>query len=161
MAWECQRAPAREAEAARQQWQRLPYSRCTFDRVAHLVGQQYRQKREAVERALVKTLPIPAQAHSISVSLDRVSVPMEEPRSGPAEYKKNGTPKRMIQRVYRMAYAATVTLHDIDSEATSDTTSQEGSRSAPAAAGLDHRDASAGVGRFLQLCLHGQGMSVE
>lgn len=41
------------------------------------------------------------------MSLDRVSVPMEEPRSGPAEYKTNGTPKRMIQRVYRMAYAAT------------------------------------------------------
>lgn len=112
MAWECQRAPAREAEAARQQWQRLPYSRCTFERVAHLVGQQYGQKREAVERVLVETLSIPAEAHSISVSLDRVSVPMEEPRSGPVEYKKNGAPKRMIQRVYRMAYAATVTLHD-------------------------------------------------
>ena len=68
--------------------------------------------RQMVERALVEALPIPEQAHSISVSLDRVSVPMEEPRSGPVEYKKDGRPKKMIQRVYRMAYAATVTLHD-------------------------------------------------
>lgn len=51
MAWECQRAPAREAEAARQQWRRLPYPRCTFERVAHLVGQQA-AARDARYRAL-------------------------------------------------------------------------------------------------------------
>jgi len=112
MAWECQRAPARESEAASEQWQRLPYSRCAFDRVAHLVGEQYGQKRQAVERELVETMPIPKGAHSVSVSLDRVSVPMEEPRPGPVEYNAKGIPKRMVQRVYRMAYAATVTLHD-------------------------------------------------
>lgn len=112
MAWECQRAPAREAEAASHQWQRLPYSRCAFDRVAHLVGQHYEHHRQAVERQLVETMAIPKQAHSLSVSLDRVSIPMEEPRPGPAEYKPDGGAKRMVQRVYRMAYAATVTLHD-------------------------------------------------
>ncbi len=112
MAWECQRAPAREAEAATKQWQRLPYSRCAFERVAHLVAEHYGQRRQAVERELVETMPLPKEAHSVSVSLDRVSVPMEEPRPGPQEYNKKGTPKRMVQRVYRMAYAATVTLHD-------------------------------------------------
>jgi hypothetical protein len=117
MAWECQRAPAREAEAASHLWKRLPYSRCAFDRVAHLVGEQYQNNRAAVERELVETMTISDQAHSVSVSLDRVSVPMEEPRSGPQEYKADGTPKRMVQRVYRMAYAATVTMHDAKGKA--------------------------------------------
>lgn len=112
MAWECQRAPAREAEAATKQWQRLPYSRCAFERVAHLLAEHYGQQRQAVERELVETMTIPKEAQSVSVSLDRVSVPMEEPRPGPQEYNKKGVPKRMVQRVYRMAYAATVTLHD-------------------------------------------------
>lgn len=31
MAWECQRAPSREAEQAADKWQRLPYSRSAFE----------------------------------------------------------------------------------------------------------------------------------
>ena len=81
MAWECQRAPSREAQKASEQWLRLPYSRSAFRSVAHRVAEQYGQKREAVERQLIETLQIPEQAHSVSVSMDRVSIPMEEPRS--------------------------------------------------------------------------------
>ena len=137
MAWECQRAPSREAEAASERWQRLPYSRCAFERVAHLVGKQYGSKREEVERALVETMEIPDGAHAISVSLDRVSIPMEEPREegqrksekesekeSPKEPEKEPerSPKRKakmrsVQRVFRMAYAATVTLHDATGKA--------------------------------------------
>lgn len=80
MAWECQRAPSREAQKASEQWLRLPYSRSAFRSVAHRVAEQYGQKREAVERQLIETLEIPEQAHSVSVSMDRVSIPMEEPR---------------------------------------------------------------------------------
>lgn len=40
MAWECQRAPSREAEAASHKWQRLPYARSAFETVAHQVGEQ-------------------------------------------------------------------------------------------------------------------------
>lgn len=120
MAWECQRAPSREAEAATKQWQRLPYSRCAFERVMHLVGAQYGQQRDLVERALVETMELPEAAHSLSVSLDRVSIPMEEPREAPKrspEQEPERSPKRKaekrcIKRVFRMAYAATVTLHD-------------------------------------------------
>jgi hypothetical protein len=127
MAWECQRAPSREAEAASAMWQRLPYSRCAFERVTHLVGEQYGKKREEVERLLVETMPIPEGAHSISVSLDRVSIPMEEPRpqperspeQEPERSPKRKAPKRYVQRVYRMAYAATVTLHDASGKALS------------------------------------------
>ena len=60
--------PSREAEAASERWQRLPYSRCAFERVAHLV-KQYGSKREEVERALVETMEIPDGAHAIGVSL--------------------------------------------------------------------------------------------
>ena len=136
MAWECQRAPSREAEQASVKWQRLPYSRSAFESVAHLVGEQYAKRREVVERALVENMIVPMQAHSISVSLDRVCIPMEEPRPmvkpegeaiavepgeneavkepacESAELHKKKKPKRPIQRVFRQAYAATVTLHD-------------------------------------------------
>ena len=48
--------------------------------MAHRVAEQYIPQREAVERQLIETLEIPEQAHSVSVSMDRVSIPMEEPR---------------------------------------------------------------------------------
>ena len=81
MAWECQRAPSREAQKASEQWLRLPYSRSAFQSMSHRVAEQYIPQREAVERQLIETLQIPEQAHSVSVSMDRVSIPMEEPRS--------------------------------------------------------------------------------
>lgn len=112
MAFECQRGPSREAAAASGQWLRLPYSRCAFEDVAHAVGTLYDESRQSIERALIEAYKAPAVAASVSVSLDRVSVPMEEPRPRPVGRPKMGAPKNPISRVYRMAYAATVTLHD-------------------------------------------------
>lgn len=117
MAFECQRGPSREAEAASKQWLRLPYSRSAFEDVAHLLGEQYDANRQSVERALIEAYQPPAEAASVSVSLDRVSVPMEEPRPKPVGRPKKNAPKRPITRVYRMAYAATVTIHDAEGKA--------------------------------------------
>jgi len=117
MAFECQRAPSREAAQASGQWLRLPYSRCSFEDVAHLVGAQYGSQRRTVERALIEAYEPPKEAASVSVSLDRVSVPMEEPRPRPVGRPRKKAPKRPIARVYRMAYAGTVTVHDAEGKA--------------------------------------------
>src|ERR1700693_2448354 len=62
--------------------------------------------------ALIDAVEAPEEARSISVSLDRVSVPMEEPRRRPAGRPKKGAPKKPVERNFRMAYCGTVTLHD-------------------------------------------------
>jgi hypothetical protein len=117
MAYECQRGPSREAAAATEQHGRLPYSRTSFERVTHAVGEQYEANRSRIEEMLIAELSPPEGAHSVSVSLDRVSVPMEEPRKKPVGRPRKKAPKRPIERVFRMAYCGTVTVHDAEGEA--------------------------------------------
>lgn len=112
MAHDVQMATSREAEASAVEKARLPYSRASFERVAHLVGALAVASREDVEDALIDAYEIPKQARSVSVSLDRVSVPMEEPRKRPVGRPRKGAPKRPVERNFRMAYCGTVTLHD-------------------------------------------------
>lgn len=112
MAHELQKGTSREAEQTGRQLGRLPYSRSSFEAVGHLVGQQHLEVQGDVEVALIEAYEIPQQAHSISVSLDRVSIPMEEPRARPVGRPRKDAPKNPIARNFRMAYCGTVTLHD-------------------------------------------------
>lgn len=117
MAHDVQMGTSREAEASAIEKCRLPYSRASFERVSHLVGALAVAGRQDIEDALIDAYEIPEEARSISVSLDRVSVPMEEPRPRPVGRPRKGAPKNPVQVKYHMAYCGTVTLHDENGEA--------------------------------------------
>lgn len=114
MAYDVQKATSREAETSVREHKRLEYSRSSFERVAHAVGALYVPAHVDIEDALIEAYEIPAEARSVSASLDRVSLPMEEPRARPVGRPKKGAAKRPVTRAYRMAYCGTVTLHDGD-----------------------------------------------
>ncbi len=117
MAMLLQQGTSREAEATAREIGRLPYCRSSFERVGHAVGEVYLLQREAIERKLIDGFELPRETVSISLSLDRVSVPMEEPRARPPGRPRKGAAKRPVSRVFRMAYCGTVTLHDARGEA--------------------------------------------
>jgi hypothetical protein len=112
MAHLLQQGTPREAEDTARRVGRVPYSRSSFDRVGHAVGQLYGVRKTAIDDALIVALDIPPQAQSVSVGLDRVSLPLEEPRPRPVGRPRKDAPKRPAQRVFRMAYCTTITFHD-------------------------------------------------
>ena len=115
MAHMLQQGTSREAEQSAKESGRLPYSRASFERVPHEVGARYLDHRADIEDQLMNELEVPDEARSISVSLDRASVPMEEPIPKPPRRPRKGAPK--IKRVFHMAYCGTVTLHDAKGKA--------------------------------------------
>lgn len=117
MAYLLQQGTSREAEATARELGRLPYSRSSFERIGHVVGAKYVAQHQHVEELMIQAFDVPREVRSVSASLDRVSVPMEEPRPRPPGRRRKGEPKRPIARVYRMAYCATVTLHDAEGNA--------------------------------------------
>lgn len=112
MAYQLARGTSREAEDASTVEATLPYSRSSFEKLGHAVGAAMVQRRVDIEEALIAEMQIPKEATSVSVALDRVSVPMEEPRPRPPGRPRKDAPKNPIAVVYRMAWTGTVTLHD-------------------------------------------------
>jgi hypothetical protein len=117
MAHAVQMTTSRDAEQQARAQSRLPYSRSSFEAVAHQVGGHYVGRRADVEDALIERFEVPEPACSVSVSLDRVSIPMAEPRPRPPGRPRNGAAKNPIDVVYRMGYCGTATLHDGRGEA--------------------------------------------
>lgn len=119
MAFQMQQGTDREAEKNGRQTRRLMYGRGSFASVAHAVGQQVQLYRPEVEHALIVNYVVPAEARTISASIDRVSVRMEEPKPRPPGSARKGDrkPKRSVTCAWRMAYCATITLHDAEGRA--------------------------------------------
>jgi hypothetical protein len=116
IAYEMQRSPSREAAASGKQTGKLPYSAKSFDRVAHLVGADWVAHHADLEDQLTEIQVVPGTAAIISASLDRVSVPMAEPRAKPVGRPRKNAPKRPIEVKWRMAYCGAVTIYDEDGE---------------------------------------------
>jgi hypothetical protein len=129
------------AQGTSRELARLPYSRSSFERVGHEVGTLFRRAQPRIEEALIQAYAVPAEACSVSISIDRVALSMEEPIEAPPvpvdppwvaavmaaapphppevqavldEQNQGDEPK--VARNFRMAYAATVTLHDAEGE---------------------------------------------
>lgn len=117
MAHAVQQGTSREAEASAREQCRLPYSRASFESVAHLMGALAVAAHQDVEDVLIDSYQIPAKACSVSASLDRVSIPMEEPLPRPVGRPRKNAPKNPVKVSYHMAYCGTVTLHDENGEA--------------------------------------------
>lgn len=112
MAYLLQMGTSREAEETARQLGRLPYSRSSFERVGHVVGEHYVNCHADIDQELIESYEVPEEAAGVVASIDRVSVPMEEPRPKPAGRPRRGAPKKPIERAYRMAYCGTVALVD-------------------------------------------------
>lgn len=107
---------SREAKSLAAELGRLPYSRSSFERVGHAVARHYVERHADIDDALIKDYEPPSTTAGIAVSLDRVSVPMEEPRDKPAGPPRKDAAKRPVERNFRMAYVGSVTLLDGDGE---------------------------------------------
>lgn len=112
-----QQGPSREAASSAKQAGSLPYSRATLERTAHEVGEEWMHEQVDILDQIAEEFEVPAATRSISVALDRVSIPMEEPRKRPVGRPLKNAPKNPIERKFRMAYCGTVTLHDEHGEA--------------------------------------------
>ena len=112
MAQLLQSVPSREGKQIAAALGCLPYDRSSFDRVGHAVGEVLVAHEVTVTEALSEQLDLVDGARSVAVSVDRVTVPMEEPRTRPVGRPRKGAAKRPVARVYRMAYCGTVTVHD-------------------------------------------------
>ena len=81
------------------------------------MGTLYDAVHAEVEDALIEAYQVPKDARSVSAGLDRVSVPMEEPKKRPVGRPAKDAPKNPVERNFRMAYVGTVTLNDAEGEA--------------------------------------------
>jgi hypothetical protein len=117
MAYLLQQGTAREAEATARVLGRVPYARGSFERVGQTLGAQYIGRQADIEAELSQEYELPPEAVSVSVALDRVSLPMEEAGPEAEPQQASAHPARRVVRQFRMAYCATVTMHDGEGQA--------------------------------------------
>jgi len=107
---------SREAEAMAKLDKRLPYSRTSFEEVAHKVGGEVVDRRSEIEEALIAQRPIPKGTTCVAIALDRSAMAFEEPRKRPPGRPRKGAAKRPVSRVFHMAWSGTLTFHEASGE---------------------------------------------
>lgn len=117
MGYLLQNAPGNEAEKLARKVGRLPYSASSFKRVGGSVGDLFEAVRSDVENVLITECIIPDKVRSLTVSLDRVALPMEEEVPRRRGRPKTGAPKKSVARAFRMAWVGVVTMNDAEGEA--------------------------------------------
>ncbi len=117
MGYLLQQGTAREAAATAQVLGRVSYARASFERVGHRVAEHYIGRQADIEEELSEEYALPPEVVSVSVALDRVSLPMEEALPEAAGKPSPAAPAPQVCRQFRMAYCATVTLHDKEGQA--------------------------------------------
>lgn len=106
--------PSREAETLVRQLGIDTLSRSTIERVAQGFGERLEEHRDELDDVLLTEFVIPKEATTISLSVDRVAVPIEKPkRRRPGRPRKNA-PRRPIEVAYEMAYVLCWTLYGAD-----------------------------------------------
>lgn len=108
-----QEMPSRAAAETCESLGVLPYSRSSHFRVGDAVGSRWDDIRDEVEGQLAAEMEIPDGAVAVSVAVDRVSMPMAEPREPTLEDIEAGV-KNPITVAMRMAFSAVWTVYDRD-----------------------------------------------
>lgn len=108
--------PLRQYEATMHAAHRSVPSRSALERIGKRIGEAIQAIVMTVEPELRAAEPQVATAHSISVGLDRTTVPMAELIEGatppPRDPPRVRQPPAPVAVAYRMAYVGTVSVHD-------------------------------------------------
>lgn len=111
-----QALPSREADLVARTMQVLPYSRSAQFRAGVAIGSTWEALPDETKAAVDRELEIPEEAVSVSVAVDRVSMPMAEPRPLTPNDIEKGV-KNPITVQLRMAFAGVTTLYDAEGTA--------------------------------------------
>jgi hypothetical protein len=109
-----QALPTREAHEVASTMRVLGLSRASLYRRAESLGASWEEDRFEGADTCVRAIELPTAAAAISVSVDRVSTPMAEPKPRPVGRPRKNAPKRPLDVVYRMAYCGVITWYDAD-----------------------------------------------
>jgi hypothetical protein len=119
------KGPMRSAEEDMLADRRCPPSRSTLERTAKAIGTEAKRRAPRIEPHVRRAEHVPTEAVSVSLGLDRTSVPMEENvpegkqpqsrrRKRTKPYLRDKPPRVNVN--YRMAYVGTISFHNADGE---------------------------------------------
>ena len=107
--------PLRQYEDEMREAHRVVPARSTLERIGKQLGAAIRDQAPTLEAIVREAEILPPGARSISVGIDRTSVPMAEPAPGRRRVRTKPYVRRApapVTVAYRMAYVATLAVHD-------------------------------------------------